>query len=215
MPTAMTFTSLQEDIRRYLERGEITDPSMYAQLPRLINNAEREIAQDLKILGFLIPMTADFVAGTSVYAKPDRWRSTASMEIGIGTDFLERKQLFPRAYEYCRKYWPNSDLHGEPLFYADYDYEHWLIAPTPLLAYPWQINVYCMPPLLDDVTQTNWLTEYAPTLLLYRVLMESEPFIKKDERMPLWKGMYADSKAAINIQDLQRIIDRTTARERN
>ena len=219
MPTALTFTSLQEDLRRYLERGEVADTTVYEQLPRLINNAEREIAQDLKILGFIDPMISTLVAGTSVYAKPDRWRQTVSMNYGIvGQDLLQqnkRKQLYTRSYEYIRQYWPDSDVLGVPRFYADYSYTHWVIAPTPVINYPWEVVCWQLPALLDNINQTNWLTDYAPTTLLYRCLLECEPFLKNDQRIPTWKGMYDTSKQTLNVQDLRRIADRNTSRESN
>lgn len=219
MPTALTFTSLQEDLRRYLERGEVADTTVYEQLPRLINNAEREIAQDLKILGFIEPMTSTLVAGTSVYAKPDRWRQTVSMNFGVtGQDPLQqnkRRQLYTRSYEYLRQYWPDSEVLGLPKFYADYQYTHWLIAPTPQIDYPWEIICWLLPALLDNTNQTNWLTDYAPTTLLYRSLMECEPFLKDDDRIAVWKNMYDSSKGALNVQDLRRIADRNTSRESN
>lgn len=219
MPTATTFTSLQEDLRRYLERGEVTDTTVYEQLPRLINNAEREIAQDLKILGFIDPMISTLVAGTSVYAKPDRWRATVSMNFGVvGQDPLQqnkRKQLYTRSYEYIRQYWPDSDVTGVPKFYADYNYTHWVIAPTPVINYPWEVVCWQLPALLDNVNQTNWLTDYAPTTLLYRALLECEPFLKNDERINTWKTLYEQSKGTLNVQDLRRIADRNTSRESN
>lgn len=55
MSYAMTFNSLKEDLRRYLERGftEADDPIVYEQLPRLITLAERRISRELKIQGFI------------------------------------------------------------------------------------------------------------------------------------------------------------------
>lgn len=213
MPTALNFTSLQADLRAYLERGQPVDPTVFAQIPRLINNAEREIAQDLKILGFLNPVLSGLVAGTSVYSKPDRWRRTASMNFGAGVSANERTPIYNRSYEYCRRYWPNSNLQGPPKFYVDYDYTHWLIVPTPDAAYPWELNIWQLPALLDVTNQTNWLTDFAPTTLLYRALQECEAFLKNDARVALWKGWYDESKSGLNNQDLKRIIDRSTERE--
>ena len=53
MPTAMTYNSLLNDMRAYLERGATlaTDPTVYEQLPQLINLAERRLARELKIQG--------------------------------------------------------------------------------------------------------------------------------------------------------------------
>lgn len=213
MPTAMNFDSLQEDLRRYLERGNVQDTEVYEQLPRLINLAERSIARKLKIQGFIVPVISDLVAGTSVYAKPDRWRDTVSMNFGVGTDNNERTPIFARSYEYCRAYWPNSNLRDVPQFYADYDYNHWLIAPTPIANYPWEVMYYQLPALLDDTNQANWLSNYAPNALLYRSLVEAEPFMKNDERMAVWKGMYDEEMANLDGEDLKKVVDRAGVRD--
>jgi hypothetical protein len=213
MPTAMTFTSLKEDVRRYLERGYVDDTTVYEQLPRLINLAERAIATELKFQGFINVATSAFVAGTSVYPKPDRWRQTISISFGTEENNNTRTPLFARSYEYCRAYWPDSSEQAEPLFYADYDYEHWLVAPTPNSPYPFEVLYYQQPPLLDDTTQTNWLTDYAPNALLYRVLLETTPFLKNDERIPTWSAMYGQIMQSINAQDLQKIVDRAATRK--
>lgn len=213
MATALTFTSLQEDMRRYLERGALVDTTVYEQLPRLINLAERAIAQEMKFQGFISVVVSTLVQGTSVYQKPDRWRETTSMNFGTGDDENTRQSLYPRSYEYLRAYWPNSSTQGVPLFYADYDYEHWLVAPTPDADYPWEINYYQQPPLLDDANQTNWLSDYLPNALLYRALLEATPFLKNDERIPVWQQMYAAYMQATNTQDLQKIVDRSATRK--
>jgi hypothetical protein len=209
----MTFTSLQEDVRRYLERGYVDDTTVYEQLPRLINLAERAIATELKFQGFINVVTTTMAAGTSVYQKPDRWRQTVSFNYGTGIDNNSRTPIFPRSYEYCRYYWPDSTVRGAPEFYADYDYQHWLFVPTPDAAYPMEIVYYQQPPLLDDTNQTNWLTDYAPNALLYRTLLETVPFLKNDDRIPTWQSMYAQQMQTINTQDLQKIVDRSSTRK--
>lgn len=209
----MTFTSLQEDMRRYLERGALVDTEVYEQLPSLINLAERAIATELKFQGFINVVVTSLVAGTSVYEKPDRWRQTVSMNFGTGEDNDTRQPLFARSYEYSRAYWPDSTVRAQPEFYSDYDYQHWLITPTPDAAYPIEIIYYQQPPLLDDTNQTNWLTDYAPNALLYRALLEATPFLKNDERIPVWTSMYSQQMQAINTQDLQKIVDRAATRK--
>lgn len=217
MPTAMTFNSLQNDLRAYLERGYTLDSTVFQQLPRLINLAEREIAQRLKVLGFITPVISGLVAGQPVYAKPDRWRRTVSMNYGV-TSVADPAQntrvpLFIRDLEYCQTYWPDQSLTGPPKFYADYDYLHWLIVPTPAINYPWVINAYMLPPLLDNSNQTNWTTNYAPNVLLYRALLECTPFLKNDERIPVWEKMYEEQIAGLSGQDLQRLVDRAGVRK--
>lgn len=210
MPIAMTYNSLLNDLRAYLERGATlaTDPTVYEMLPMLIGMAERRLARELKIQGTVNVVTSILVAGQSVYDKPDRWRETVSMFIGTGTGNNTRSEVYPRAYEYIRSYWPNPTTTGTPRFYADYDYSHWLIAPTPDSALPMEILYYELPPLLDDTNQTNWFTEYAPNALLYATLLESAPFLKNDERIATWEGFYNRSVAALNGEDIRQISDR-------
>jgi hypothetical protein len=215
MATAMTFTTLQQDVQRYLERGNTlaSDPIVFEQIPRLINLAERRIARELKVEGFINVVTGTLSAGQSVYPKPDRWRDTVSINIGTGTTLNTRKILFSRVYEYLRSYWPDALETDTPIFYSDYDYSHWLLAPTPDAAYPFEILYYELPPLLDDTVQTNWITEYAPQLLLYGTLVEATPFLKNDERIPVWQSMYDRAAAMLNGEDLAKILDRSAVRK--
>lgn len=215
MATTMTFTTLQEDVRRYLERGAsfASDPVVFEQIPRLINLAERRIARELKVQGFINVVTGTLQSGNAVYAKPDRWRDTVSINIGVGANNNSRKVLFARAYEYLLSYWPDRSATDQPIFYSDYDYTHWLISPTPDADYPFEVLYYELPPLLDEVVQTNWLTEYAPQLLLYGTLLEATPFLKNDERIPVWQNMYDRAAAMLNGEDLAKILDRSSVRK--
>ena len=67
-------------------------------------------------------------------------------------------------------------------------------------------------PLASD-NQTNWLTEFAPQLLLYRTLLELTPFLKNDARIPVWQQMYDRAAAMINGEDLAKILDRAAVRK--
>lgn len=215
MATTTTFETLKQDMRRYLERGSTyaSDQYVYEQIPRLINLAERRIARELKIQGFIAVVSDTMVIGQSVYAKPDRWRDTISINFGTGATNANRTPLFSRSYEYCRSYWPNESQTDQPVFYADYDYTHWLITPTPDQEYPFEVLYYELPPLLDDSIQTNWLTEYAPQLLLYGALLEATPFLKNDERIPVWQQYYDRAAAMLNGEDLSKILDRAAIRK--
>lgn len=214
MVQTTTFTTLQQDIRRYLERGFTlaSDQIVYEQIPRLINLAERRIARELKVQGLINVITSTMVPGLAVYPKPDRWRTTVSFNFGTGDQGNEYNQLFPRSYEYIRSYWPDRTQTEAPQFYADYDYNNWIVAPTPDAAYPFEVLVYQLLPLLDEASQTNWLTEYAPQVLLYASLLEATPFLKNDERIPIWQQMYDRSAQALNGEDLSKILDRSARR---
>jgi hypothetical protein len=203
----MTYTSLLEDSRRYLERGFTaeSDPIVYAQLPRLVTLAERRIARDLKILGFVRAVTTPLVAAVAVYQKPDRWRDTISMTVN-------GSPIFARSYEYCRNYWPDEAQTAAPQFYADYDYQHWLITPTPSATAQLEILYYEQPQFLDEDNQENWLTKFAPDALTYATLLEAAPFLKNDERMATWQAMYDRAAGSLTAEDMKRIADRSAAR---
>ena len=218
MPVAQTYSSLLEDARRYMERGftASSDPDVFVQLPKLVNLAERRAARELKIQGFQTVVTATMQAGLAVYPKPTRWRQTISVNWGSGTLNNTRNILYPRGYEYIRMYWPDQTVEmtssDELAYYGDYDYSNWLFAATPDDAYPFEVIYYENPEFLDDNTQTNWLTEHAPELLLYGTLLEATPFLKNDERIQTWQSMYDRAASATNGEDLQKILDRSSAR---
>lgn len=207
MAYSMTYSSLLEDIRRYLERGftEESDPIVFDQLPRLITLAERRCARDLKIQGFIRAVQTPLQPGLPVYLKPDRWRDTVSMSV-------DNKPIHARSYEYLRNYWPNEAQTDVPEFYADYDFQHWLIVPTPNVAQTLEILYYEQPALLGEDLQTNWLTDFAPDMLLYASLLEATPFLKKDERIPTWQALYDRAAQSVNNEDMKRISDRSANR---
>jgi hypothetical protein len=212
MAVSMTYNSLLKDLRAYLERGTIVDTTVFEQLPSLINLAERQLANELKILGFVQNVTDTMAIGQSVIPKPDRWRETISINFGVGVTQV-RTPLFARSYEYIRRYWPDEDLTAQPKFYADYDYFNWLIGPSADFAYPFEVNYWELPALLDAVNQTNWTTDFAPNALLHGALLQATPFLKNDERIPTWQAIYDRDIGILQNQDLSRIIDRNVTRE--
>jgi hypothetical protein len=213
--TATTYDLLLQDVRRYLERGasSSTDPTVYDQLPRLVTLAERRCALELKIQGFINVVFDFMVIGQSVYQKPDRWRDTISVNIGTGAAHNTRKFLLTRSYEYLRCYWPDDSVRGEPTYYADYDYGHWIFGASPDAAYPYEVVYYELPILLSDEVQSNWLTDHAPQLLLYATLLESAPFLKNDDRIQTWQAMYDRTAGMLSGEDIRKIMDRSTVRK--
>lgn len=209
MPTAMTFTSLKSDLQAYCERGTAGfDQTVYDQLPQIINLAERRMARELKVQGFINVVTSTMVASQRAYQKPDRWRATISMSIGTGTGNNTRTPLRELSYEAAGTYWTSMSTSSTPRFYADYDYENYLIAPTPDAAYPWEILYWQLPPLLDATNTTNWLTDYAPNALLHGCMLELSNFLRDPEQAAVWKAEYDRDMGALLGEDLQKIVDR-------
>ncbi len=221
MATNVTFTTLSADISNYLERGgsSLTDPTVAAQIPRLINAAERRCLQSLKLQGEIevlasAPPLGGFLASNPVVAKPDRWRQTVSINYGVGAGNNTRTPLFPRSYEYCRSYWPDGTQTAPPVFYADYNLLNWLIVPTPDLAYPFEALLYMQPPLLDDSNQSNFFSTYTPNLLVKTALLETAIFLKDDARVQLFLSEMNWELNTLLPQDLQKELDRSVQRDK-
>jgi hypothetical protein len=202
--SVMTYDSLVDDIATYLERN---DTATLDKIPQFIMFAEQVIASEIKFLGNLTVADGTMTANNPVLDKPARWRKTVSFNV---TADGERIPVFLRKYEYIREYWPDDTQTGVPAFYGDYDYTHWLVAPTPASAYDFQVLYYERNQPLDSSNQTNWFTQYAPQALLYGSLLQAMPFLKNDERIPVWQSMYDKSIALLKEEDLARVADRQT-----
>jgi hypothetical protein len=178
------------------------------QVPVAISLCEYEIAQQIKTLGQLNVAESTLTAGNPVVAKPARWRKTVSMKY---TDASGNKQpIYLRKYEYLTAYWPNNSNTAPPIYYADYDYDHWYLSPTPDQSYAFEVLFYERILPLSSTNQTNWLTQNAPNALLFGTLLQMTPFLKNDTRIPTWQQMYQNALNMLKSEDLTRVGDRQT-----
>jgi hypothetical protein len=198
----MTYDSLVSDISSYLER---TDTATLEKIPTFIMLAEQIIASEIKFLGNLTPMQSTLTMNDPVINKPARWHKTVSMNVTVAG---KKRPVLLRKYEYLREYWPDPTETDVPAYYADYDYTHWLVAPTPDEDYSFEVLYYERIQPLDSSNQTNWFTIYAPQALLYGTLLQAMPFLKNDSRIPLWQQMYRQVMDTLKTEDIQRIGDR-------
>lgn len=198
----MTYDSLVADVASYLER---TDTATLQKIPTFVMLAEQIIASQVKFLGNMTVQTSTMVAGNPVIDKPARWRKTVSMNITVNG---KRQPVLLRRYEYLREYWPDPIQTDTPKFYTDYDYTHWLVAPTPDTAYDFEVLYYERVQPLDSSNQTNWFTQYAPQALLYGSLLQAMPFLKNDSRIQVWQAMYQQAMDILTAEDKLRVADR-------
>ena len=203
MPAAvMTYDSLVENVQSYLERSDL---ATIEKIPLFIMLAEQTIASQIKFLGNLTVQTSAMTQGQNVIDKPARWHKTVSMNITVAG---KRQPVLMRRYEYLREYWPDPTAEDVPKFYCDYDYTHWMVAPTPDAAYNFEVLYYERLQPLDSSNQTNWFTTYAPQALLYGTLLQAMPFLKNDDRVALWQGLYQQAMDVLVAEDKLRVADR-------
>jgi hypothetical protein len=200
--SVMTYDSLVENIQSYLDR---TDADTLAKIPLFIMLAEQTIASQIKFLGNLTVQASTMTIGQPIIDKPARWHKTVSMNV---TANGQKQPVLLRKYEYLREYAPDATVTGVPAYYGDYDYTHWLVAPSPASAYEFEVLYYERLQPLDSSNQTNWFTTYAPQALLYGSLMQAMPYLKNDERMPMWQQNYDLIIQTLKAEDVQRIGDR-------
>jgi hypothetical protein len=142
--------------------------------------------------------------GNNVIAKPARWRKTVSFNLTNGTS---RQPVYLRKYEYLKAYAPDNTATGTPVYYADYNYDNWLVAPTPDQNYSFEVLFYERLQPLSSTNQTNWLTQNAPNAMLFGTLLQAMPFLKNDQRT-IFQQKYDLALQALKAEDTTRMADR-------
>lgn len=199
----LTYNSLTSTVLQYLERS---DQATVDQIPTFITLCEFEIAQQIKTLGQLQVVQSTMVQSNPVIAKPARWRKTVSFNVIVND---QRSPVLLRKYEYIKAYTPDANTTGVPLYYGDYDYEHWIVGPTPDDDYDFECLFYERLEPLSSSNQTNFLTQYAPNAMLFGTLLQAMPFLKNDQRQ-IFQQKYDQAIAALKAEDVTRIADRQT-----
>jgi hypothetical protein len=199
----MTYDSLTSTVLQYLERQ---DAAVVNAIPTFITMCEFEIAQNIKTLGQMEVVDSTMNIGNPVIPKPARWRKTTSMTLSVSG---QKQPMLVRKLEYLNTYAQDVTATGIPLYYADYDYDHWLVAPTPNQAYAFEALCYTRLEPLSSSNQTNWLTQNAPNAMLFGTLKQTAPFLKNDARLAVWKSMFDEALVALKTEDTLRVADRS------
>lgn len=201
---AQTYNSLTDDIRNYLERGNPGDTKVFEQIPRFVMMGQLRLTKESKTLITTNIMQNTMTPGNPIIAKPALWRNVESFSLRLPTNYSQ--PVYNRHYSFCTYYWPNPALTGVPEYYADADYEHWIVVPTPDLAYP--IEVLCQEPtLISDLVQTNFFTQYAYDVLLHACLLEAYTFLKNAAMVQSEQTLYDRLLQGITFEQDERKSD--------
>jgi hypothetical protein len=195
-----TYDNLVQDVINYMERD---DADFVAQIPSLIGLAESAIAAELKTYLQLTVVETTLSTNQVVLNKPARWRKTVSIKTN-GAPILMRSQDYVSMYQ-------SQSSNGTPLYYAEYDYNNWAIAPPPDTTYPIEICYYSEIQPLDSNNQQNLFTRECPQAMLFGTLLQAQGYLKALDKLPIWKQYYTDSLAALKKEDNSRRMDRNTS----
>jgi len=189
-----TYTELKDAIADWLDRSDLT-----SRIPDFIALAEARITRELRIRPMEVRSTMVTTADQQYFQLPGGYIQMRNIQLNTNpTTPLEyiTPEMLDRLY--------GSTTTGKPRAYTLIGDEIQL-APIPDSAYQVEMAFYeKFTPLGDGSAGTvtsNWLTANAPDVLLYGALMEAEPFIKNDERIPVWLNGYSNAINKLQQQD--------------
>lgn len=202
-----TYTTLKQAIQDYCENTEAT---FVAQLDTFIKVAEERILKETTLEVFRKNISANMTSGNKYLPKPSDWLSSFSLSILTSS---EHKFLLNKDVNFLQDYWPNSASTGEPKYYADYNVDVFLIAPTPNAAYSAELHYMYRPESITVIASgVTWLGTNASQALLYAALVEAYIFMKGE---PDLLGQYDKRyNEAIDVLGRFGVIEEPTDRYR-
>ena len=196
---AISYSNFLTQVRSYTEvdSNVLTD----SVLDQFIRQVELDIAGKVDYDDLRKYATANFVAGQRYLNRPGDEIIIRSLQVIDGSGnrtFLEKRDTsFISEYN-------NDGTQGLPLYYANWNENTFLVAPTPDQAYQVQLNYIIDPPHFTS-TNNTFLAQYQDALLLYGVLSEAFSYLKGPADMyNLYKSKYDDSIQAFALQQMGR-----------
>tara|TARA_R110001592_G_scaffold221886_2_gene476863 strand:- start:108 stop:755 length:648 start_codon:yes stop_codon:yes gene_type:complete len=199
---SFTLATLKTAIQDYTDNSET---SFVTNLPNFIKAAEEKIFKSIDLDIFRKNVTSAFTSSDSFLTVPADYLASFSLQITTSgsEDFLLQKDV-----NFIREYAPSSSTTGVPKYYARFDEDNFIVAPTPNANYTLQLNYYFRPASLTAGADsgTTWISTNAPFALLYGSLVEASIFMKSEQdTIQSYNGLYG--------QYLERLKDLGEARE--
>ena len=187
---AYTLTDLQTDIRNYTEVG--TNVFSDAILKPIIINAENKIYREVDSDQDRFYATSSMVAGNRYVTIPDDMRFIRYVQLtdSEGNQFyIEQRDTSFMAEYYST---PGTSAVDIPRYYANWDENFWVVAPTPDKAYtitlaynkePDTITSTTQPTAAPAATNGTYLSNKYQDLLLYSCLVNAYGYLKGPQDM--------------------------------
>jgi hypothetical protein len=193
-----TFAGLKATIADYLNRDDLT-----TIIPSFISIAEAKFNRKLRVRQMIT--RAEGQIETAFFAYPADWLE--AKEFQLNTNPITRLQFVTEAQGDELKSTRYTTV-GQPAYYTITGSQLEFI-PTPDTTYSAELTYYAKIPALSDSNTSNWLLAYAPDLYLYGALIEATPYLKDDERLPVWSQMYVNSLGDIEVADERASVSST------
>ncbi len=201
----MTYGDLKTAIQDYTENDET---SFVNNLPLFIRLAEERILKSVQLNLFQKNQSGAMTTGNKYLGAPSDFLAPFSLSIDVSGDkeFLLFKDL-----DFVQTYTPDSTTTGQPKYYAQFDVDNFILAPTPDANYTVDIHYLYRPASLTVGADsgTSWLSENAEITLLYASLVEAYTYMKGDPNlMQMYNQRYAEGITRLkNLGEAQEVID--------
>ena len=170
-----TYSELQTAVANWLDRDDLT-----ARIPEFIALAEARFNRILRLRSMEAKYTANTVAGQRNLALPANYIQMRNFQVN-SNPLTTLSYVTPEIYD---RLWGGSTS-GTPKFYTILANEV-SFGPIPASVMQVEMLFYKKFDNLSVTTTTNLLLTDAPDIYLYGYMLEAEPFIMNDERVPLW-----------------------------
>ena len=200
----MSFTkaTLTTAIQDYTDNSETT---FVNNIPNFIKASEEKILKSVDLDYFRKNVTSAVTASDAFLTVPTDYLASFSLQI---TTSGSESFLLQKDVNFLREYTPASTTTGLPKYYARFDEDNFILAPTPNSNYAIQLNYFYRPASLTAGSDrgTTWVSTNAPFALLYGSLVEAYTFMKGEpDVIQNYNGLFA--------QYLERVKDLGEARE--
>ena len=202
---SFTYGELKQALQDYTENDETT---FVNNLPLFIRLAEERILKSVQLNLFQKNQFGNMTSGNEYLAAPSDFLAPFSLSIDVDGDkeFLLFKDL-----DFVQSYTPDATTTGQPIYYAQFDVDNFIIAPTPDASYTVDIHYLYRPASLTSGADsgTSWLSENAEITLLYGALIEAYTFMKGDPNlMQMYNQRYAEGVSRLkNLGEAQEPLD--------
>ena len=175
---SFTFATLKTAIQDYTENSETT---FVNNLSNFIKVAEERILKNVQLSNFRKNASAAFTSSNEFLACPTDFLTPFSLSFTDSSSnkiFLDYKDV-----NFIQTFTPNSSTTGSPRFYALFDTDNFIVAPTPSASFAVELHYYYRPNSLTAGADSGstWLSTNAPNALLYGALMEAYTFMKGEQ----------------------------------
>ena len=142
---SFTLATLKTAIQDYADNSET---SFVTNLPNFIKAAEEKIFKGVDLDIFRKNVTSAFTSSDQFLTVPTDYLASFSLQITTsGSEgFLLQKDV-----NYLREYTPLSTTTGVPKYYARFDTNNFIVAPTPNSNYALELHYYYRPEVLLPV----------------------------------------------------------------